>query len=322
MAAILAATRPGSPLNVIAVFVTGRAASLDPNASIETLPDIGSVPFHVLNTRRMAGFLQHAGRSVPIYMGESVYRTRLRTVIPHGVHVDEHDYDIFGDRETGRVAGEFLEGLEFLRAYEGEELLVLAGGPLTELALILRHYPDIAAKFSTMVVQAGDFGEGNSSNLLGGQGNSFNGACDPVALYDVMNGYHEDVFILPSNITKDPAIGFKNPGQIATLGIYRELLTLYIVHHRYTAAKRGTPLFIHDLGLVMLLEQIIRGDHEYPYQYEPVKILSVPFDTPAPGEPDMRGTIIVEPTTRSKRYRVIGQDTSQYRDRVATYLQG
>ncbi len=52
----------------------------------------------------------------------------------------------------------------------GEKLLVLAGGPLTELAIIVRYCPDILAKLGPMVVQAGDFGEGNSSNLLGGQG--------------------------------------------------------------------------------------------------------------------------------------------------------
>lgn len=85
-------------------------------------------------------------------------------------------------------------------------------------------------------------------------------------------------------------------------------------------------MFIHDLGLVMLAEQYIRGDQGFPYQYEPVETLEVPtgigFIGISEGKTrgDRRGTIVIRPTT-SDRYVVTWQDTDEYCDRVATYLQ-
>ena len=322
LALALAATRKTSLLDVIAIFVTGRAAHLDSTASIDKRQERYSSQIHSLNTKRMSGFLRWAGRDIPVFMGELIYRTNLRTVIPHEKHTDERAYDVNYDSSFGIIAGSFQEGLEFLRQYKGEKLLVLAGGPLTELALIMRYCPDIAIKLGTMVVQAGDFGEGNSSNLLGGQGNSFNGACDPGALHDVMCHYEGDVYILPSNITKQRELGFKTPDEIAALKVYPELIKIYRVHYENSAKKRGTSLYIHDLGLVILLEQILQGPSDFPYHWQPVKI-RIHYDVPySREERDQRGTIISGPVSKSDRHIVVWQDVERYRERVATYLQG
>lgn len=326
LALALAATRRDSLLDVVAVFVTGRAAHRDPNASIEERQEIYSSQIHLFNAKRMSGFLRGAGRSdedVPVYMGEMVYRTRLRTVIPHKFHADERLYDVHADSDYGIIAGDFRQGLQFLREYRGEKLTVLAGGPLTELAIIVRYCPDIAAKLGTIVVQAGDFAEGDSTNLLGGKGNSFNGACDPAALNDVL-AYHEgDIYVLPSNITKQPEIGFATPDEMAALGIYSQLVDIYRAHYEYSAKRRGTALYVHDLGLVMLIEQLLTNNQDYPYRYEPVEIIGAHYDVPySPDQSDRRGTILTYPKETSDRYVVTGQDTERYRERVAAYLKG
>lgn len=321
LAMALAATRPSSLLDVKAVFVTGRAAHTDPNASIEERDETYSTYIHVLNTLRMAEFMRSAGRTVPVFMGEEVSRTQLRTVVPHGKHANEEIYDLWNARETSKFDGDFAAGLQFLTQYEGEKLLVLVGGPLTEVALIQRYRHDLAAKFGTMFVQAGDFAEDESTNLLGGKGNSFNGACDAKALHDVVEGHDGEIILLPSNMTKQAELGFAMPDDIAALGVYRRLAEVYRVHYEHSAKKRGTSLYIHDLGLVILAEQYLQGDQGFPYRYEPVEILDVPYEAPEAGEPERRGTIVIGPAKAGNRFTVVWQDTNGYRGRVAAYLQ-
>lgn len=321
MALALAATRPSSLLDVKAIFVTGRAAHSDPNASIEERDEGYSARIHLLNAKRMAQFLRTAGRTVPVFMGEHVSRTNLRTVIPHKFHVNEEVYDLWNAGETVEIDGDFADGLELLRDHEGTKLLVLVGGPLTEVALIQRDMPDIAAKFGPMFVQAGDFAEDESTNLLGGKGNSFNGACDAAALHDVLYGHDGEVILLPSNMTKQAELGFATPDEIADLGIYSPLLAGYRVHYEHSAKRRGTSLYIHDLGLAMLAEQYISTGNGFPYEWEAVRITEVPYGASLTGQSERRGTIVIEPADESRRKVVVQQDTDGYRDRVATYLQ-
>ncbi len=321
LAMALAATRSSSLLDVKAIFVTGRAAHTDPNASIEERDEAYSAHIHLLNTLRMAEFMRSAGRTVPVFMGEAVGRTELRTVIPHGKHANEEIYDLWNAWETADIDGDFAAGLRFLSKYEGEKLLVLVGGPLTEVALIQRYRPDLAAKFGTMFVQAGDFANDESTNLLGGKGNSFNGACDAKALHDVLEGHDGEIILLPSNKTKQRELGFATPDEIASLGVYRRLVQVYRVHYEHSAKKRGTSLFIHDLGLVMLAEQYLRGGRNFPYRYEPVEILDVPYRAPEAGQSERRGTIVIGPARAGNRSTVVWQDIDGYRGRVAAYLQ-
>ncbi|HET6747104.1 MAG TPA: nucleoside hydrolase [Candidatus Saccharimonadales bacterium] len=322
MALALAATRPSSLLDVKAIFVTGRAAHTDPNASVEERDENYSSYIHFLNAARLQQFLQNAGRAdIPVIMGERVHRTQIRTVIPHRAHVNEEVYDLWDAWGEARIH-EFTEGIQFLRHHKAKKFLVLVGGPLTEVALIQRYAPDVAAKFGTIFVQAGDFADDESTNLLGGKGNSFNGAVDAVALDDVLRGHDGEVILLPSNMTKQSELGFATPDQLAGLGIYPPLLEGYRVHYEHSAKRRGTSLFIHDLGLVILAEQRVRGHQDFPYRYEQVGILEVPFGAPLSGQPERRGTIVIgPPVCRTNRYVVVWQDTDGYRDRVAAYLQ-
>lgn len=159
--------------------------------------------------------------------------------------------------------------------------------------------------------------------MLGGKGNSFNGACDAYALHKVLLEYTGEIYILPSNITKSPDIGFKTPDEIAALGVNSELARGYAVHYEHSAKRRGTSLFIHDLGLVMLIEQIMQKTLEYPYRYEAVDILEVPYLAPKDDQLERRGTIVVDSCVKDnvcKRFVVVWQDIDNYRDRVAELL--
>lgn len=325
-AALEAATRPGSLLDVKLIIISGRAAHWDRNAPIDERDDGFSAHYHRLNTKRVTGYLERAGRFTPVYQGEEVYRTQLRTVIPHDKHADEYDYDTENDWENTQILGNFVDALARLRSVIAElepdqKLAVLVGGPCTELAIILRYCPDIAARLGTVFVQAGDFAKDDSSNLKGGKGNSFNGAVDPAALNDVLFLHRGDVVILPSNKTKQRELEM-DVEEIVWLA-RPELGQIYRIH----AARRGGATFIHDLGLVMLAEQYLTDGNYFPYRWEPVRILEVPT-CKEPGidehEPprDRRGTIVIEPVATSNRYVVTWQDTHGYHDRVAAYLQG
>ncbi len=322
LALALAATRPDSLLNVVAIFVTGRAAHRDPNASIEERDNDYSDYIHLLNTKRMVDFMRRAGRTVPVFMGLSVRDTALRTVVPHKHHANEEIYDLWNAWENAEISGYFTQGVDYLRQYRGEKLLILVGGPLSEIAWLQQNAPDVTTMFGTMFVQAGDFASDESTNLLGGKGNSFNGACDALALHNVMLYHDDEIILLPSNITKQPELGFTTPDDIAELGVYSALVDVYRVHYEHSAKKRGTKLFIHDLGLIMLAEEWLYADAMFPYWYVPVTILKVPYAAPRQGEPEQRGTIVIEPAQASNRYVVTWQDVLQYRNRVAAYLQG
>jgi inosine-uridine nucleoside N-ribohydrolase len=315
-----AATRASSSLDVKLAIISGRAAHSDPTASIEERDGRYSAIIHRLNTQRMAGYLQRAGRNILVFEGEKVYRTQLRTVIPHDRHANEFDYDLHDDRSTTQISGDFASALGTLRHIisklePSQKLMVLVGGPCTELAIILRYCPDIAARLGTVVMQAGDFATDESTNLRGGKGNSFNGAVDAVALRDVLLYHEGDVYILPSNITKQPEVAL-TVDEIKEVA-REELAAIYEVH----AARRGGSTFIHDLGVVMLAEQLMDTRRETVYQYEPVAIEDVPFDAPLAGEPERRGTILIQSAMVSNRFVVTSQDITGYRQRVAEYLQ-
>jgi hypothetical protein len=321
-----AATRKGSLLDVKLCIISGRAAHGDRSAPMEERDDVASAHYHLLNTKRVTGYLARAGRNTSVYKGEEVYRTQLRTVISHAVHADEHEYDTENDWENTSVLGNFMDAVARLREIIAElepnqKLLVLVGGPCTELAIILRYFPDIAARIGTVIIQAGDFADDESSNLKGGKGNSFNGAIDPAALHDLLYLHEDEVIILSSNKTKQPelAMSIEEIERMAR----PELGRIYRIH----AARRGGSTFIHDLGLVMLAEQRLRGNQDFLYRWEPVKIIGVPTCKEYMGTfenevlVDRRGTILIEPATTSNRYVVTWQDTDGYRDRVAAYLQ-
>jgi len=322
LALALAATRSSSFLDVKAIFITGRAAHTNTDASIEERDDVYSAEVQLGNAKRMAGFLRRAGRAVPVFLGEAVSRTKLRTVIPHKFHANEREqYDLRDDWSRTEINGDFADGLDLLQRYQGDKLIVLVGGPLTEVAQIQCHTPEIAAKFGTMFIQAGDFANDESTNLLGGKGNSFNGACDAEALHDVLYGHGSEIFILPSNMTKQSELGFLTPEDISALKVWPELVEVYRVHYERSAKRRGTSLYIHDLGLVMLAEQHIDAIRGYPYEWESVRIIEAPYLAASAGELEQRGTIVIEPAESSSRKVVVWQDTDRYRDRVATYLQ-
>ncbi len=323
--ALEAATREGSLLDVRLVFISGRAAHSDRRASTEERDDVYSAQIHLLNTKRMTGYLARAGRTTSVYQGEEVFRTQLRTVISHARHANEIDYDLEGDWHKTQILGDFVAGLAALRRIiaglkPGEKLTVLVGGPCTELAIILRYCPDIAAHIGHVYIQAGDFAGDGSSELKGGPGNSFNGAVDSAALCDLLYLHKGEATILPSNKTKqrelamsvDEIVRFTRP----------EMGRIYRVH----AAIRGGNNYIHDLGLVMLAEQDIRGESDSPYRTEPVRILGVPTCKEYMGsfedevQIDRRGTILIEPATNSNRHVVVWQDTAGYRKRVASLL--
>jgi hypothetical protein len=71
----------------------------------------------------------------------------------------------------------------------------------------------------------------------------------------------------------------------------------------------------------MLAEQYLQGDQGFPYRYEPVEILDVPYEAPVIDELERRGTIVIGPAKAGNRFTVVWQDTDGYHGRVAEYLQ-
>lgn len=310
LAGVLAATHPTSGLNVVAVIITGRLVHPNPAMPLTAWDPVATHEIHVLNTRRMQGFLNRAGRRVPVFRG----LVPPATVIPHARHVNEHHYDLHNDYQHTREAGDFEAALQFLRQLR-DPFQLMVGGPFTEARAIMRD-PSLAGKLSIMMAQGFTFEESQAAELdfFGGPHQSFNSVCDLAAAEEIWLHYPAGLYIMPGNITKHPAVSFAHPDELARLRLYPELVEVYRQHYQLTAKPHGRALALHDFYLAVLAIQLRQEALYYPgptaaagpYTYQTVAATLVD-----PNRPPVR--------LPWPRYLVTAQKISEHR-RLMRYL--
>jgi inosine-uridine nucleoside N-ribohydrolase len=315
LAAALAATNPLFGFDVVGVMVTGRPAHTDRSAGLEESSVLQSRIVRRDNTRRMRGFLQRASRrNVRVFEG----LIAPRTLVPHGVHIDETTLDVRADHgsHTG-VDGSFIDLYELLLSLEGP-IHVIVGGPLTDLAALIED-PEIVSRLGIITAQLGMFGFGDVS-VMGGGRRQFNAACDPEAVHTVLSDYPGPVYMVPTDITKDLAVGFDTPDDLAVHHIWAELVDVYREAYPRMMEPRGERIYLHDVAPVFLLAQLL-GTGPEVYGPEPATIMCVPH---APEERGRWGEIDVEfgKSSLAERYVVTSQNPAVYRDQLVAVRNG
>jgi inosine-uridine nucleoside N-ribohydrolase len=251
----------------------------------------------------MKKFLDTAGRSdIPVFMGGIA----PYTIVPHRVHIDERE---FGDINTEQLknispstgfrklglSGNLDTAAEYLSSLN-EDFDIIVGGPMTDLARLIRNYPSLARRIRSIHAQFGMFGFGEQGLMEFGETprgkKQFNVACDPKAANWVLMNFSGVVYLYPSDVTRLKAIGFTNPEELRkqlqdTPGA-RELIRLYHVAYELMVKPRGEKIYIHDLApLFGYLDMYPyaqqdeiedRGDHlhRWLYKFKSVEVSYVP----------------------------------------------
>jgi len=136
--------------------------------------------------------------------------------------------------EAGHAAVELPRLIR--RAAKGSKIGVITLGPLTNLALALRLYPEIVAQVSRLVVMGGAvYGQGNSSPVA-----EFNFFCDPEAAAVVFRAGFEEVWLLPWEVSVQ---------QPQPWAHYERLCEFDTPYGRFfRMITRSTELFLRDRG--------------------------------------------------------------------------
>ncbi len=317
LACVLALANAKVKHRLLGVIVTGRAANFNPIAALEDVSLHDSEVIRRINAMRMRNFLTNAGHSdVPVYMGN----VASHTIVPHKVHIDERDFADLTEEQRRNAENLMpwhqlgLDGKtrDVVNTIMLRDLMVdvIVGGPMTDLAMLIRELPDFAEKIRTVHAQFGTFGFGTKGLMEFGDRprgkRQFNVACDPSAAHDVLMSLKAPIYLYPSDVTRVDALGFQNPEELAdhledTPGA-RELLRIYRIAYEKMIKPRGEKIYIHDLAPAFgyldrypfaqdEIEDRGARAQENMYTMKPVEILGVPH---LPEERDSWGEIRVD----------------------------
>jgi hypothetical protein len=257
MAAALAATSAELRLDTAAVIVTGRPVHTNPNAQVTEHEPAESARVRLLNTRRMAGFLLRAGRDVPVFEGSIA----PETIVPHAKHIDERKLDLYKDEENKTpVSGNLSDALDFIEELDGT-VHVIAGGPLTDVEKLMRR-PGIYTKLGNLSMQLASFGllEKHGIRSYAGGRRQFNHMCDRVAAAEVISHWPGSLFMVPTDITKHPAVAHKDIEELKALSLQAELTEVYeAAFHEMESFRRG-GISIHDIHPVFLMSRLLHSN--------------------------------------------------------------
>jgi len=254
---------PGLDLNLAAVIVTGRPAHPDVSAPINVFDQTFSEAVLSLNTRRMKGLLRRMGWHVPVFEG----LIPPKTLVPHSVHIREELLDPRNDGHMAQADGTFGQALDFLRGLRGTIDFII-GGPLSEAREIMRD-PGMAGKLGKLTCQLGLFG---NVETIAGKGRTFNSAADPDATRAVLAEWPGPIYLVPTDVTKQPSVGFNVPKELEPLNVAREIVRLYEIFWRNVLGPRGEKIYPHDVHPVFLMAQLRSTLSRRPYTWKEVSV--------------------------------------------------
>ncbi|HTE58569.1 MAG TPA: nucleoside hydrolase [Verrucomicrobiae bacterium] len=320
----LAASSQLLDMDVVAVIMTGR-----PVSAVHGQPPYGFNPHASRAVRRdnalhVKGiFMRHGREHIPVFEG---LRAPFSTV-PHKFHIHERVTDVYDDAHAGhQLAGDIDDAVAYLAGLEGS-IHVICGGPMTDLAYLMQQLL-LSGKLGLVTAQLGMFGFGGVKTIAGGR-RQFNALADPTAAHLVLQEYPGPFYLLPTDITKDPAHGFDHPDELAALlrsTAGTEVVEMYRAAWPIMWEPRGERIFVHDFHPAELMHHLLRQQaarHEQRqfgrYRVSPVGIAHVPHLV---HEQDRWGEIDLGPPDPSMppRFLVDGVDTSGHRIALATSI--
>lgn len=240
--AILVAFANEEKLNVLGVSTIGGNQTLDKV------------------TRNAKNVLDFINASVPLAMGQSHPLVKQLNTAPEA-HGDSGMDGPFFNGNNYPVTSENAIVFMYNKIMESEEkITIVALGPLTNIALLIRTFPEVKQKIESISLMGGGLDHGNCSELA-----EFNIYADPEAAHIV---FHSEIPIIMSGldvtekaeITQEEIRNLKDKGKVSHLAY--ELLSFY----NKSGQQFGfidSP--IHDLCAVAYLvdDTIFKGKKYY-----------------------------------------------------------
>lgn len=221
------------------------------------------------NTLRV---LDHIGSSVPAFAGADRPIVRPDFPIPRRVlngdnpefQVNELDFPPSTTPARPESAVRFI--VDAIMAEGGDDVVLVATGPLTNIALALISEPRLAARIRRLVVMGGARGWGNVTGAA-----EFNFWVDPEAAEAVFSAGIRDVLIVPLDATHSAQLGLDDCDAFDAIGTPAATGSAALIRHRIQhypddpAAPRLTAP-VHDALCVAalvhpeVLTEVVEGE--------------------------------------------------------------
>ena len=221
------------------------AALFSPEIDLQLITTVAGNVSVEKTTRNALQLLHFWQADVPVAQGAATPLTRpLRDAASiHGESgMDGYDFPAH-DRQTLNVPA-FQAMYERLMA-SPEPLTMVTIGPLTNIALLLTHYPACTAKINRLVMMGGSAGRGNFTPNA-----EFNIAIDPEAAARVFES-GLDIVMCGLDVTHQAVL---TPDYLAALpALNRTGQLLHALFSHYRAGSMTTGLRMHDLCAIAWL---------------------------------------------------------------------
>jgi inosine-uridine nucleoside N-ribohydrolase len=234
--------------DAVAIFAAATHPELELLA-VTTVNGNVSLPHTTENSLRV---LDHIGSRVPVYSGASRPIARPDFPIPRQVlnggdsefQVNELDFPPSTTPVQDQGAVRYL--IDAFMAEENADVVLVATGPLTNVALALGAEPRLASRISRLVIMGGARGWGNVTAAA-----EFNFWVDPEAAEAVLSAGIRDVLILPLDATHSAPITLEDCDRFDELGTPAATGSAALIRHRIihypddpAAVKLSAP--VHD----------------------------------------------------------------------------
>ncbi len=235
----------------------------------------GNVP--LLNTTENSlRVLDHIGSTVPVYAGAPRPLMRPDFPIPRKVlNGDNPEFQVmYLDLPEATTKPQDKNAVQFLiDSYldpANAETVLVAVGPLTNLALALAAEPTLASRIPRLVIMGGARGWGNVSAVA-----EFNIWVDPEAAEAVLSSGIMDILIVPLDATHDAQLSLEDCDRFDAIGTPAALASSALIRHRIVhypdapgAVKLTAP--VHDALCIAALihPEVLQEVGEYTAHVE------------------------------------------------------
>ncbi len=235
----------------------------------------GNVPLEN-TTENSLRVVDHLGASVPVYAGAPRPLMRDDFPTPRSVLNARNPgfQKLFLDLPPSVSPVQATNAVQFLiDTYADDanlDVVLVAVGPLTNVALALGAYPELASRIPKLVIMGGAVGWGNVTAAA-----EFNFWADPESAEVVLSSGIRNVVIFPLDATHDAPVSIADCERFEVIGTPAALTTSDLVRHRighYPDAayveKISAP--VHDALCVAFLvhPEVMTSGEEYPVHVE------------------------------------------------------
>lgn len=252
-------------------------AALHPGLELVGVTTVcGNVPL-ANTTENTLRVLDHIGRGdIPVYRGAAEPLARTGPPIPREIkdvseiHDDYLDLPAATSQARAEPAATYL--IERFRTAQAksEGLVLVATGPLTNVALALKLDPDFAASVGRLVVMGGGHEISNITATA-----EFNFWADPEAARVVFNSGIQDLTLVPLDATHQALVSYEDCAQIRALATPAADATASIIERRIRGYDETQPMAeagsapVHDaICVACLIEPSVIACRRYHVDVE------------------------------------------------------